>query len=99
MTSDHTLDRSALAPTAPMHDAIPSLHLETTVTEVLRLLPYGRVVLGAFNVDATRGGSRTIAEAARAADLEPAVLLDALQSTICPSFGAVRADGASWRAR
>ncbi len=90
MTSDHTLVRRAFSPAAPPPGTVERLDLATTVDEVLRLLPHGRVVLAAFRVDASHG-ARTIAEAARAADLEPDVLLDALRSTVCASFDAAAA--------
>ena len=88
-TSDHTLAFPALA--APMPRSEPTLHLGMTVDEARRLLRHAGVVFAAFRVDACRGGARTLAEAARAAHLEPAVLLDALESAICPSFDATTA--------
>jgi regulator of cell morphogenesis and NO signaling len=56
-----------------------------TVNEVLRRYPAAVAVFNAFGVDACCGGANGVPEAAREAGLDPADLLAALESAVCPA--------------
>ena len=87
---DDLSDRSLFV-TPPPRVSCPELDLDMTVNDVLRRFPHTGLVFDAFGVDACCGGGNTLAAAASDADLEPAVLLDALASVVCPSSSATAA--------
>lgn len=86
MMFDDASDRRFTFPPEPPRVSCPDLNLDSTVNEVLRRHPHTGVVFNAFGVDACCGGAHTLVAAARSAGLEPAVLLDALASVVCPTW-------------
>lgn len=94
MIFDDTSDRPAVLPAASPRDACSQLALDATVNDVLRRFPNAGQVFNAFGVDTCCGGGNTLVEAARAADLDPAVLLDALEVTVCPALDAAAVNAA-----
>ena len=62
----------------------PQIDPAWTVHETLRRHPATAVVFTAFAVDTCRGGADALPDAARAADLDPISLLEALESILRP---------------
>ena len=83
MIFDDLSASSPLARRGPPRLLCPDLDLAMTVNDVLRRVPQTGPVFNAFGVDACCGGARALADAARTAGLEPALLLDALTSVVC----------------
>ena len=94
MMFDDAAYRPFTLPPEPPRVSCPDLSLDATVNDVLRRHPHTGLVFNTFGVDACCGGAHTLVAAARAAGLEPAVLLDALASVVCPTWPDLPQDAA-----